>query len=107
MNLGRVLYGAMGTEWNGTILSGAMGSYSGYVIGPELWPQSFFADAQHLGPFPVIKKHGDLNYELELPQSLKAHQVFHVDCLSPWKGNNVNGVNPPLPEPMEIDEEEE
>jgi hypothetical protein len=33
--------------------------------------------------------------------------VFHVDRLSPWKGNKVNGVNPQPPEPIKIDEEEE
>jgi hypothetical protein len=33
--------------------------------------------------------------------------VFHIDRLSPWKGNKVNGVNPPPPEPIEIDKEEE
>jgi hypothetical protein len=62
---------------------------------------------KRLGPFTVVKKHGDLDYELELPPSLKVHRVFHVDRLSPWKGNEVNGVNPPPPEPIEIDEEEE
>jgi hypothetical protein len=29
---------------NGVVLCGAMGGYGGYVIGPALWHQSFFAD---------------------------------------------------------------
>jgi hypothetical protein len=62
---------------------------------------------KRLGPFTVVKKHADLDYEPKLPPSLKVHRVFHIDCLSPWKGNDVNGVNPPPPEPIEIDEEEE
>jgi hypothetical protein len=32
MNLGQVLYGAMGAMGNGAVLSGAMGSYGRYVI---------------------------------------------------------------------------
>ena len=33
------------------------------------------------------------------------HPVFHVDRLSPWFGNNINGLNPMPPPPMEINDE--
>jgi hypothetical protein len=34
---------------------------------------------KRLGPFTVIKRVGDLDYQLALPPSLKLHNVFHVD----------------------------
>ena len=33
------------------------------------------------------------------------HAVIHVDRLTPWQGNDVNGVQPPPPEPVEVDGE--
>jgi hypothetical protein len=39
--------------------------------------------------------------------ALKIHMHFHVDCLSPWKGNDVNGHVPPPLEPVEVEGEEE
>ena len=35
------------------------------------------------------------------------HDVFHVDRLSPYKGNEVNGLEPPPLEPVTIEGEEE
>ena len=35
------------------------------------------------------------------------HPVFHVDRLSPWTGNNINGANPPPPPPVQVDNEVE
>jgi hypothetical protein len=43
---------------------------------------------KRLGPFTVVKRVGDLNYQLALPPLLKLHDVFHVDRLSPWKGRD-------------------
>src|SRR5688572_18995802 len=58
-----------------------------------------------LGPYKVTKKIGELDYQLDLPASLsRLHPVFHVDKLSPWKGNDVNGLLPPPPEPVELDD---
>jgi hypothetical protein len=31
------------------------------------------------------------------------HPVFHIDQLSPWKGNEVHGREPPPPDPIVID----
>jgi Chromo (CHRromatin Organisation MOdifier) domain len=33
------------------------------------------------------------------------HLVFHIDCLSPWCGNEVNGHTPPPLEPIQVDNE--
>ena len=48
-----------------------------------------------------------MDYKLSLPQSLKIHPVFHVDRLTPWGGNDINGKLPPPPEPVEVEGEEE
>ena len=33
------------------------------------------------------------------------HAVIHVDRLSPWQGNSINGELPPPPEPVEVENE--
>src|SRR3984885_1774843 len=35
------------------------------------------------------------------------HPVFHVDRLSPWLGNDVNGNDPPPPPPVLVDTQDE
>ena len=58
-----------------------------------------------LGPFKVQERIGDLDYRLDLPFSYsRLHPVFHVDKLSPWRGNNVNGILPAPPAPIELED---
>jgi len=54
---------------------------------------------KRLGPYPVSETVGDLDYRLDLSASpgLKIHRVLHVDQLSPWHGNKVNGIKPEPP----------
>ena len=60
-----------------------------------------------LGPYKVLERRGDLSYRLELPKDLsRLHDVFHVDKLTPWKGNDVNGILPPPPEPVVLEDGE-
>ena len=60
--------------------------------------------ARQLGPYEVIERTGELTYRLDLPPPMHQHPVFHVDRLSPWQGNNIQGQEPPPPAPVEIDE---
>ena len=64
---------------------------------PKLGPRQ-------LGPFTVLKRMGDLDYQLELPHWLKVHPVFHVNRLSPWHNNGLK--QPPPPPPEIVDGEE-
>jgi hypothetical protein len=53
-----------------------------------------------IGPFKVLAKIGSAAYRLELPPSLKWHDVFHVSLLRPYVDSG-RVVPPPLPEIIE------
>jgi hypothetical protein len=74
-----------------------------FNVGDRVWlqakqinihQQSSKLGPKQLGPFEVIEVRSDVDYKLALPPALKVHDVFHVDCLSPYKGNKVNGLTP-------------
>ena len=52
------------------------------------------------GPYRVIKRVGEVAYELELPEGSKIHKVFHVSCLKKAMGQQINTSEelPPLDE---------
>ena len=62
---------------------------------------------RQLGPFKVLKRIGDLDYKLELPDWLKINPVFHVDRLSPWRDNGLKKPPPPRPDVINGEEEYE
>src|ERR1700727_72466 len=64
--------------------------------------QSAKLGPKQLGPFEVTEVLSDVDYRLALPPALRLHDVFHVDRLSPYKGNDVNGLIPPPPDPVTI-----
>ena len=39
--------------------------------------------SRYIGPFKIFKKVGNQAYELELPPTMKMHDVFHVSLLKP------------------------
>jgi hypothetical protein len=53
-----------------------------------------------LGPFKVTKVVNDVAYQLDLPSSMKIHNVFHVSLLKPYKSDG--SVKPP-PAPLAVD----
>ena len=63
--------------------------------------------SKQLGPYKVTEVRSDINYKLALPPALRVHDVFHVDHLSPYKGNKINGQEVPPPEPVTVEGEEE
>ena len=73
----------------------------------KIHQQSQKLGPKQLGPFAVTEVLSDLDYCLQLLPSLKLYDVFHIDCLSPWKGNDINGQEPPPPGPLIVKGEEE
>ncbi|SOV08288.1 uncharacterized protein UDID_17342 [Ustilago sp. UG-2017a] len=60
-------------------------------------------DYRCLGPFSVSEVISSHAYRLQLPPSMKIHNVFHVDRLEPYVANTIpNRVQPPPP-PVEVE----
>ncbi|SOV03718.1 uncharacterized protein UDID_19310 [Ustilago sp. UG-2017a] len=60
-------------------------------------------DYHRLGPFSVSEIISSHAYRLQLPPSMKIHNVFHVDRLEPYVTNTIpNRVQPPPP-PVEVE----
>ena len=53
-----------------------------------------------IGPFKILKRVGELAYRLELPPTLKIHNVFHVSRLKKFYDD---GRMQPPPKPVEAD----
>jgi len=58
------------------------------------------------GLFPIVKKIGSVAYQLQLPVSMKIHDVFHVDLLLLYKETEAYGTPFTRPPPI-IDNKEE
>ena len=64
------------------------------------------------GPFPIIKRVGNVSYKLELPSWRKLHPVFHVSSLKPYHGDTEDpkrgeSKRPPLGNTRVYDKEVE
>jgi hypothetical protein len=57
------------------------------------------------GPYRVIKMIGEVEYELELPEGSKIHNVFHVSCLKKVVGQQIRISKelPPLDEEGQLE----
>lgn len=65
-------------------------------------------DHKYVGPFKVFQRKGPNHYQLELPHSLRIHNVFNVSRLEPAKSNTIphRHQTPPPPIHVESDAEE-
>ena len=57
-----------------------------------------------IGPFKILQRIGEQAYELELPPTMKIHDVFHVSLLRPY---HEDGAYQPPPVTILLDGEEE
>ena len=89
---------------------------SALTVGDKVWlqakqikihQQSVKLEPKQLGPFEITEVLSDVDYRLKLPTALQIHDVFHVDRLSLYKGNKVNVLEPPPPEPVTVNGEKE
>ncbi|SLM37369.1 transposon tf2-1 partial [Lasallia pustulata] len=60
-------------------------------------------DWQCYGPFQIVKKIGNVAYQLNLPEELRIHDVFHVSLLRDHKPRA--GEDTPEPEPLRLAED--
>lgn len=60
--------------------------------------------SRFIGPFKVLNRVGRQAYELELPPTLRIHDVFHVSLLRPY---HEDGSHQPPPVTILLDGEEE
>ncbi|SPC63757.1 uncharacterized protein UHOD_11323 [Ustilago sp. UG-2017b] len=61
-------------------------------------------DYHRLGPFSISEVISSHAYRLQLPPSMKIHNVFQVDRLEPYVANPIPiRVQPPPPPPVEIE----
>ena len=74
----------------------------GYV--PSDRPSSSL-DYRFIGPYKVLKRVGPSAYQLELPEYVRIHNVFHVSRLEPYRNNRTLDrlVEPPPPHPELVD----
>ncbi|QRW19746.1 Retrotransposable element Tf2 protein [Rhizoctonia solani] len=95
--------------------AGETGEPINFEIGEEAWLDaknvklktlSPKLTEQCLGPFKVTKKISDCAYRLELPPSMRIHNVFYVGLLSKVKRDNKRAFENQLP-PVTVDREEE
>lgn len=54
---------------------------------------------RYFGPFKVLRKIGQVAYELDLPSSSRIHPVVHVSLLRPYHGDDPIKHFTPLPNP--------
>ncbi|KAF8751853.1 reverse transcriptase [Rhizoctonia solani] len=97
------------------MVAGEMGEPLNFEIGEEAWLDaknvklktlSPKLTEQRLGPFKVIEKISNRAYRLELPPTMRIHNVFYVGLLSKVKRDKKRNFEN-RPPPVTIDGEEE
>ncbi|QRW23575.1 Retrotransposable element Tf2 protein [Rhizoctonia solani] len=97
------------------MVAGDHGSPTEFEIGEEVWLDAKNVNLktlspklmeQRLGPFKVIEKISNRAYRLELPPTMRIHNVFYVGLLSKVKRDDKRAFEN-RPPPVTVDGEEE
>ncbi|KAF8754945.1 Chromo (CHRromatin Organization MOdifier) domain [Rhizoctonia solani] len=97
------------------MIAGEEGSPEEFEIGEEAWLDAKNVNLktlspkltkQQLGPFKVIEKISNRAYQLELPPTMRIHNVFYVGLLSKVKRDSKRAFEN-QPPPVTVDGEEE
>ena len=64
-------------------------------------------DAKFSGPHSIIGEVGPRAFRLELPESMRCHNVFHVSQLRPFFPPQIDGQSYEPPGPVEVEGDEE
>jgi len=62
-------------------------------------------DMRHAGPYAVVERVGTHAYRLQLPETMKIHDVFHISLLRPYHAPTYPGQATTVPGPVEVDSE--
>ena len=62
---------------------------------------------RRIGPYVIKTQLSPVTYRLHLPESMKIHDVFHVDLLTPYYETNAYEPPPSQPPAILVDGEEE
>jgi hypothetical protein len=62
---------------------------------------------RYLGPFPITKLIDERAVQLDLPKTMRCHNVFHVSLIEPYRKNSLLSRKQAIPDPIIVEREDE